>query len=98
MIDRHQDALSMPLDCRDEMPQANAGQQNDNVNLSRNQAMCEIYCVAILFERHFAHRRAHVRDTAMALDQPSHIFSAAAFEGSDSQTVERHFNSRMGLG
>jgi hypothetical protein len=59
------------------------GQENHDIDATRNQAMSEVDRRGILLERRFPHRRADERHAAEPLDHPGHLLSLATFERGD---------------
>ena len=80
--------LDVLLDRRQQVPKADAGQEDHHVDLARDQPMGKIDRLAVLLDRHLAHARADERPPAEFLDQPGHLGRVAAFERGDAEVGE----------
>ena len=79
-------AIDVPLDLCDQMPRADAGEKDDDVDLAGDEPIGEVDGRLIVRERHFAHRRADERHAAPLGDHALHVVGAATFEGGDAET------------
>ena len=72
-------ALDVLLDRRQEMPKADAGQEDHDVDLACDQSVSEVNRFPILLNRHFAHARANEWQAAEFLYEPGHFRPITAF-------------------
>jgi len=73
---------------REQRAGADAGHEDDRVELAGKQLIGEIERSAIVVERDFAHRRCDDGDAAAALDHGCDLIRHPAFEGDHAQSAE----------
>ncbi len=81
-------AVDVPFDLGQQVPNAHAGHEDDDVDLAGNHPIGEIDGLAIFGDRHFAHRGTNVRQAPRALDQPGHFRRTATLESRHAQAGE----------
>ena len=74
--------------CATQMPRADAGEKDHDVDPAGDEPIGEIDGRLIALERHFAHRRADERHAAPLGDHPRHVVGAATFERGDAEAGE----------
>ena len=77
--------IDVLLDRGQQVPEADAGQEDHHVDLAGDQPMGEVDRLAVLLDRHLAHAGADERLAAEFLDQPGHFGRVAAFERGDAE-------------
>ncbi len=82
-LDRH-----LFFDGIQQMFEADAGEEDGDVDFARDDSIGEIDRFTILLNRHFSHRRRHEGLTTVAFDEPLHIFAPAAFQASHAKPRE----------
>ena len=70
------------------MPEADTSQKDYDIDLAGDQSVSKVDSDTVLFKWCFAHRRAYMRDTAMPLDQPSHLSGLSTLESGNAETLE----------
>jgi hypothetical protein len=78
-------AIDMPLDCGKEMAEADAGHEDHDIDLARDESIGEVDGVAILLDGHLAHAGADKGAAAEFFDEAGHLRGAATFEGGDAE-------------
>ena len=76
---------------------ADAGHEDDSLELTGEQALGEVQCRVIVFEGNLAHRRRDNRDAAAPLDHRGDLGRHPALERDDAQSGEAGRNVR-GIG
>ena len=81
-------AVDVSLDLGNQFARSHAGHQDHDVNLSGNEPMGKVDRLAARFQRNLAHRRAHVRHTAMPLNKSRHFARHTAFKCRHAKSIK----------
>ncbi len=81
-------AVDVPLDFGDQMANADAGHEDDDVDLPGHDLVGKVDRIAIFADGDFAHGRADRGDAAEAFDETGHFGGAAALESGHPQSSE----------
>jgi hypothetical protein len=73
-------ARTLPLDDFEQRARADAGEQNDDVELIAEQSIGKGERFGVGVERHFAQRGRDDRTAAIGCDERRHLLTATAFE------------------
>ena len=81
-------AIDVPFDFGQQVSHAHAGHEDDHVDLAGEHAVRKVDRLAILFDRHLAHRGADARHAAETLDERGHFGRSTTLERGHAQAAE----------